>query len=347
MAAVTEFKWKLPKFSAQFIKNSGNNWSKIFSLNGKPETKFKVHIRSYRDIQLYCDKIGKAGELNLVSKFWLESGKNKFCERVKTCAFKNSDDYSEPFLTESDLADLKKFIVGDVVTICLQIKLGDSVRDFDDKKAKTIAIKAERIGIGSFVENLGSKGSEVTPKKPSLLEQLALNISKLYSKGHHDMTIQADGKEFKAFKNVLMAHSQIFEVMLSSPNSIEARDNLIKIEDTDAETIEALVKWMHFLEVENLNEISCKLYKVAHKYQIAPLLEICTQTMSTSLKVDHLPSRIILAYIYEIDELKRNILHFVQKDHKNVQTLIASNEWIDFTYENRELAMKVAKELCK
>jgi len=66
------------------------------------------------------------------------------------------------------------------------------------------------------------------------LKQFALNMSALHSERYFDLKVQAGGKEFKAIKHVLMSSSEIFKVMLSSPNSIEAQDNLIKIENTDA-----------------------------------------------------------------------------------------------------------------
>jgi len=347
MAVVTGSSWKLDDFTQRFISKDTKLWSETFSLNGKPEVKFKLRIRNYHNVYLYCDKIGQTKELKLVSKFWVESGGNKFLERVKTCMFKHDGQFVGTFLEESDLAKLKKSIVGDSITVCFKIKLGDSVKDFDDEKAKTSVIEPEQARIDSSIEKRHSNEPEVTASKPSLLEQLALNVGHLYSKGHHDLIIQAGGKEFKAFKNVLMSHSEVFEIMLSSPTSVEARDSLIKIEDIGADVIEAMINWMHFLKLRKLGKIACDLYKAAHKYQIAPLIEICTKAMSDNLTADNLPSRVILAYIYEVEELKSRILRFVQKDRKNVKNLIASDEWIDFTYENRDLAKKIAEDLCK
>jgi len=311
MAVVTEFKWKLNDFSQRFIDDYEDEeaWSEVFSLKAKPEAEFSVSISDYDDVCLYCDEIGQTGELNLVSKFWLESGGNKFLER-------ESGFYSDSFLMDSDLADLQKFIVGDSVTICFNIKIGDSVSEFE---------KYESEGIDAFMENIGE----------------------MHSEGHHDLIIQADGKEFKAYKSILMGHSKIFKVMLSSPNSTEAQQNLIKIENTGADVIEALVNWMHFLKVENLKEIACELYKAAHKYDIAPLMKRCIRAMTSNLTVENLPSLVILAYIYEVDELKSAILSFVEKDRGNLRALMTSDEWNNILSENRELAKKIVDELCK
>jgi len=176
------------------------------------------------------------------------------------------------------------------------------------------------------------------------LQKFVLSMGKSYSEGHNDLTIQAGGKEFKAYKNVLMAHSEIFQVMLSSPNSTEAQQSLVKIEDISADVIQALIDWMHFLKLDNLEEIACDLYKAAYAYKILPLMDRCVRAMSSNLTIENLASRIILAYTYE---LKISILRFVQEDYRNVCKLIVSNEWIEFTAENFELAREIAQELYK
>jgi len=323
MVVFTEFKWKVDGFLQRFVDNDEDEaevvWSEIFSLNDKPEAEFRVAIWNCDDISICCNNTGQTGKLKLVSKFWLESGCKKFCERVKVCVFSNNwpgFKYSETFLKKSDLADLKKFIVGGSVTICFKIKIGDSISEFDDKQS-------EQAGLDAFNEKIGG----------------------LRSEGHFDLTIQAGNKEFKALKHVLMSHSRIFKMMLSSPNSIEAQTSLIKIEDASSDVIEALVRWMHFLKVDNLHKISEDLYKVAHKYEISTLMKICIQSMCKTLKVRNLPSRIILAYTYNAEDLKNYIIRFVRKHPKRICALMTSDEWSNLLNENRELAKQIGDDI--
>lgn len=165
MAVVTQFKFKLEGFARRFINGHESLYSETFSLNGKPDTRFRVYIQNYHSIYLQCAKFDQDKELNLVLKFWLEARGNKFLERVQTCVFKQSSYYSDSFLTKSDLADLQKFIIGDSLSICLEVKLGNSISDFDDDKSERTEIDE--------------------------------HMSKLHSGGHFDLKIQTGGKEFK------------------------------------------------------------------------------------------------------------------------------------------------------
>jgi len=313
MTVVTEFKWKVGGFTRRFIDDDEFISSEEFSLKDMPGTNFHLYISGIsKNIYLYRNKIGRKEEIKLSTKFWLESGGIKFKECVKRCVFINSD--SEYKVLPNKFADLKTLITGDSLTICLKLKLGHSIEGLDDEEPKM---------------------KEIEMDEPDIYKQFALNVSTLHSEGHSDLTIQAGGKEFKAYKNVLMSHSEVFKRMLSCSNLIEAQTSLVKIENAGADVIEALVRWMHFLTVDNLDNISEDLYKIAHKYQIGPLM------------VENLASRIILAYIYEAEDLKSYVVRFVQKDPKNFSALISSDEWLDFANENREMAKQIGIDIGK
>jgi len=102
---------------------------------------------------------------------------------------------------------------------------------------------------------------------------------------------------------------------------------------------------MHFLKLDNLDNISEGLYKIAHKYQIAHLMKTCVQSMIKTLKLENLAPRIILSYVYDADDLKRYIIHFIQKDSEKICALMTSDEWIDFASGNRKLAKQIGAEI--
>jgi len=318
---ISKYRWKIGNFSEKVLENRMITLSTHFHLNDKPEAELRVAVYQGKSLRLNCENIDQVGGLKLVSKFWLECGGNKFCEHVEACVFKKSYKYAGDFMKGCNLDDLKKFIAGGSVMVCFNIILGDSVDDFYEAEAKSDAIEAERARIDAFIGNIGN----------------------LHSEGHFDLKVQAGGKEFNAFKSVLMAQSEIFKLMLSSPEFTTAEEKFINIDEiagieatkgTEAETdetkakvIEALLNWMHFLNVDNLDEIACDLYKAADKYQIIALMNVCTQAMTRNLTVENLPSRTILASVYKIEELKGAILSFVEKDDKNSESLIPSYEW--------------------
>jgi len=358
MPVFTEFKWKVDNFEKYKY-----GWSRPFKLKGTKDSKLSARIGGYDEISLRCENMGQAGELKVISKFWIKCGSNKFCERVKACAFDQNGQLSEPFLEKSDLADLQTSAFGKDVTICFKIALGDSVNDFDEEEATPNAIEPEQAGIDLSTEPQYSNESEVIPTEPKLLEELALNIGKRYLNGYHDLIIQAGGKEFKAVKTVLMAHSPVFELMLSSDKFVEAQGNVIQIEEIrgvpkekdKAEVIEAFLTWMHFLKLEKLDNISENLYKAACKYQIYPLKKICTQSMLKTLNARNLPLRVILAYMFRVEDLMCYIIRFVQKYPQSFGDFVVSHEWSEFRSSNLKKAkriddafsMYIADELCK
>jgi len=69
--------------------------------------------------------------------------------------------------------------------------------------------------------------------------------------------------------------------------------------------------------------------------------------MTSDLTVENLPVRVILAYVYEVDELKNSIRSFVRKDLENICALISSDEWLDFASENREMAKQIGADIRK
>jgi hypothetical protein len=70
----------------------------------------------------------------------------------------------------------------------------------------------------------------------------------------------------------MMAYSDVFMTMLFSPNYIEAKTGIIKIDDIRADIVEAMIRWLHVFELENLDVIANELFKAAHKYSIRPLM---------------------------------------------------------------------------
>jgi len=329
---MSKYRWKIDKFDQEVLKSRMPQLSTLFRLNDKPEADMRVSIRKHETLKIRCDNINQVGGLNLVSKFWLERGSNKFGECVEAFVLNEQDTYSINFMEKCNKEQLEEFVGGGSVTVCFNIILGDSVNDFDEEEATPNAIEAEQAGIDAFMGNIG----------------------KMYSEGHHDLTIQVGEKKFNAVKHILMGHSEIFKVILSSPNSIKAQsnvikisDNLIKIERIGADVIEAMLKWMHFSKVDNLDKISEDLYEAGYKYQIAPLMNVCTQAMSKNLSMENLLARVFLAEIYQIDELKNSIIRFVQKDRNNSQTLIASEEWALVEISDVEFSEQILNNIPK
>lgn len=70
---------------------------------------------------------------------------------------------------------------------------------------------------------------------------------------------------------ILVAHSNVFKRMFSTPNCKETQTGIIEIKDFKAPIIEALIQFMHIEEVDNLEPNAIDLFKVADKYNVEGL----------------------------------------------------------------------------
>jgi len=167
----------------------------------------------------------------------------------------------------------------------------------------------------------------------------------IHSAGHFDLTIEAEGKELKASKFALMSCSKVFQSMFSCSNAIEAKTGIVKIEGISAKLIEAMIHWSYHIQIDKFDEISEDLYRVADKYQIVLLRKKCVKSMEDGLSNENLPPRLILAYMFNEEHLKRYVINYLREDYKKVKFLMASTEWIEFAFKEPELAKKIVEDI--
>jgi len=178
-------------------------------------------------------------------------------------------------------------------------------------------------------------------------KQIGKQMMKLHSSDIFDLTIEADGKTFKVAKYVLMSQSEVFKGMLLSSNSNESRHSVIRIDNFSSKTIEALINWMYTREIENLDEIAEDLFKVADKYAFNALKKICLRSMIKGLSLANFPSRLLIAFKYNEEMLKYQVVDFIRGDREYVHYLMGSEEWINFAYNETEQAKKILTVIFK
>jgi hypothetical protein len=69
----------------------------------------------------------------------------------------------------------------------------------------------------------------------------------------------------------LAAHSDVFIGMFHSGMK-EETTGIIKIDDMNSKTTEALLEYLHTESVSNLDEVALELFKAADKYKITRLM---------------------------------------------------------------------------
>jgi len=311
---VTKYDWRIPRLNRRInrIYPSGSTYSNAFYLNGKPEAKFylKIQRTGHDELSIYlvCDKFGGSQEMKLHIKSWLENQKHA-SEKTTDGDFVLNETEKAGLIEVHSISYLKEFATKNMLFICCEITHEKPIYGSDPCCA------------------------------------LGKQIDTRYSAGPFDFTIHVEGKEFKVSKSSLMSCSTVFQRMLSCPNSTEAQTDILKIKNMSAKTIEAMIHWIYQAKIKKLDKISEDLYRAAEKYAIVPLKEKCVMVMKKKLLPKNLPARLILAYKYGEESLKKHIVDYIRKDYKNVQDLMLSKDWIEFACKDTQLSKKIVAEI--
>jgi len=146
-----------------------------------------------------------------------------------------------------------------------------------------------------------------------------------------DVTLQCQGKEFKAHKLILAAASPVFEAMFQEGTK-EHEDNYVNIEDIDSDIFDVFLRFLYSGQVDQLAEICLDLLVAADKYDVQPLREICIQHMATNISVDNAVEVLALAERHSVEPIKSLALQFIKTNFANV---VESDSWISLLLNHR------------
>ena len=152
-----------------------------------------------------------------------------------------------------------------------------------------------------------------------------------------DVTLQVEGKEFKAHKVVLAASSPVFAAMFKEGTK-EHQDNYVNIEDIDSDVFDVFLRFLYSGQVENLDEMYFDLLAAADKYDVQPLREICIQHMTKNISVDNVVDMLALADRYDVEPIKIYAQNFITN---NMASVMKTDSWASLL----GLYSKVAKQI--
>jgi hypothetical protein len=99
-----------------------------------------------------------------------------------------------------------------------------------------------------------------------------------------DVTVVADGKEFKAHKVVLASQSQFFKTRFASRWSGSAGDK-IEMTDVSASIMEEILSYVYTGTVINIDKIAYQFLPAAEEYALVGLRGMCEETLAKSLTI--------------------------------------------------------------
>ena len=158
-------------------------------------------------------------------------------------------------------------------------------------------------------------------------DQVAELMKIIYQKAHHtDVTVVAEGEEFKAHKCMLSASSDVFERMLQQPMA-ETANNIIKIEDITAKILKVMFEFIYTGHVKEIDrDKATELLAVAEKYNMQAMKMLCSTELHRSLDTSNVVDTLYLARLYRSKELKETCMKFIV-NHKEAIQHTAPDDW--------------------
>lgn len=126
-----------------------------------------------------------------------------------------------------------------------------------------------------------------------------------------DVRIQIGSKEFFVHRCVLSLRSDVFDRMFSS-DMIEARSNILKIDDLTEEIAEEMLRFIYCRKIDNLEKNALELLHAAEKYNIEDLKMVSIRALIDSLTVESAAEMLLRANVYNSKVLKENLLVFIK-----------------------------------
>ena len=140
-------------------------------------------------------------------------------------------------------------------------------------------------------------------------------------------------------RNFLSKISDVFRRMIENPASTESRDGVIKMVDTNKET---LLAFKHAFNCESpifdKEQISVDLLMFSHKYDIPGLVDLCADYIGNNLEKDTILDIIKAAYFIEDSKLFKKAVAYLMS---NLGKFEETSEWNDFKKSHPQCFVKI------
>lgn len=136
-----------------------------------------------------------------------------------------------------------------------------------------------------------------------------------------DFSIIVRDKIFFTHKFMLASKSDVFKAMFSH-KMLESEEGIIKIDDFSAEAVKEFLQYIYTNKAKNLSILSVELYKLAHKYQVEGLKDICLEDIIFNVNCQNAVEIFDLVSLYDLSVLKEKLISFMSsREEKMVQSM--------------------------
>merc|ERR550519_1291798 len=268
------------KIKLKNVKVGETNWSLNLYANGDVE-QFKENV------SIYCYSENQTTTLAKVA-FAVKEGQGKevnkktvthnFTQTANSWGF-------DKFIPHSDInANKKDYLING------NLELGIKILVYGDEKT---TIKTE---VGQNLDSMKmlEKSNIASDFKECWLED-----------EFSDVKIKCSGMVFHCHRIVLARRSNYFRAMLKGSYK-ESQSGVIDMENMDAETFRATLKYIYEGELESLETNAMTLLEASERFELANLKIICEDFLTANyLKLDNVTDTLLMADLYKAKKLKQ------------------------------------------
>ena len=187
-----------------------------------------------------------------------------------------------------------------------------------------------------------NKSTLMLPPVTPPLNSLRADLGSLLRRGlHSDVILVAEGKMFRAHKNILSARSPAFEAAFQH-DTRESDEKYVYFQDVSADTVEKMLQHIYTGEVSNLEQSAESLLEVADRYKLESLKSLCEVPLRLKLDVKNTARLLVLADKHHADQLKADCMSFIVAHPREVQETLG---WKVLENEQHDLLVEVSKKL--
>ena len=166
-----------------------------------------------------------------------------------------------------------------------------------------------------------------------------------------DVTLIADGKEFKAHKVILASQSQFFKTRFSNrwtgPGTLSLiTGDRVEMTDVPAVVMEAILSYMYTGNVADIGKIAYQLLPVSEEYGLIGLRKMCEKALIKSLKSTNAIDMLIHGAAHNAPDLKKATMDFIVT---NTAAVRQSEGWgkLKQTQIHRDLWMELLESIAE
>jgi hypothetical protein len=205
----------------------------------------------------------------------------------------------------------------------------------------------ERIGYDELQKKLENVLSKFLTKKSE--RSFGKKLDRWWSTRSNPDVVDVDagkveGVSFDVHKLVLIARSEIFEAMLTSPETRESKTNELVIPDIQPRIVKELLQFIYCDNCDNLKENALELFAAADKYILDRLKtlafnEICRKRLP---KLRHVIRLVEFGIFYNSEKI---VEHAIKQILLSYPAIIKMTEWETFITTEPKVAFKLYKKL--